>query len=158
MSLLRKFTIALLVLIGAMLLEGYFNGPNPWILKYDFSGRPIASIGREYFVFWMSVFFVFTNSIVLVVTYFVGSDPSLKSVNIPNKEYWERPENSSEALRRINLMMDSVLIFINTIILATVGFTRLNLMGMAVNFLLLFVVAMIICLSWTTYNLFTPRA
>lgn len=153
---LQSVGLFLMVLVWAILLEGYWNGPNPWVLQYDFSGRPVSTISREKFVFWFSLFVLITNGVVWIVSRSVRRDRSLSNVNIPYKEFWVQPQNLREGLRRTNLMMAGVSVFLNMVILISVAITRLNLMGQLVNVFLGFVFILVVASMWTTYALFKP--
>lgn len=158
MSDLRKLALFLSAVLLALIVESYLNGPSQWSMKYDFSGKPIATASRDAALMFYLGMMLVTNSIILLLARHSAKDPTLRFINIPNKEYWARPENAHEALRRVDALFSGVLLFVNCLLVALLIITRLQLTGAEVNIVLAIVPVAVGYLIFWTLRLFKPLA
>lgn len=123
-------------------------------MKYGFDGQPTSWATREQFIILFLIFISFTDGLIVGLSRIVGRDPTLQWVNIPNKAYWRQPSNRTEGLKRVNHLLNGVLLFVNTLILGVVLLTRVSLSGQIVNFFLGVVFLASAYLIFWSYRLF----
>lgn len=114
---LRLWTIALeFVLFAGVVLWGGATGPERMALHWGFGGEPDRIGSRERWVVETAIIGLALLLLVGLVVLLAKKVP-VSLMNIPNKDYWAKPENTSRA--RALLLDDVVDIFGDAVLLVT---------------------------------------
>ncbi|MEQ1876864.1 MAG: hypothetical protein ABL958_09470 [Bdellovibrionia bacterium] len=157
MSVQRKVAFGLLAVVLLSLGYIHLKGPDQLVMKFDFEGRPLHWASRAEFIGFHLLFLGFTNGLILGIQRIFGRDPALTWINIPNKAHWTKAENAQEALKRLRILLDGVLIFVNSLTLGTLAVTAGRASPILVNaFVLGSSLGVGVLLVWI-YRLFATR-